>query len=1139
MPHRALARSIFVPSMNDTRMKLMNMGLFKGYVTTDLAVAAMKSNHTGIDYLCQKMTEMAEGKCKLFSRTELRAVLSMPNSKGLAHLFNEVKNEEEEQLEMGRKLWEEDQQQQKDYNSLPSTPVRVPPTPDYVYEDDEEGDDEDEDEEDELQEDNNFAWIPAQILLHGKSLPPLEGHSWFYTIFFRVNGAKAIFSSINISKNKVMQRKLYRYKEAHLQAVKNLDNIYEEHKDVSDACIVARLGKDPEMWYKSLGESHYAVDCNYAKIVSETHKTKKTPLEIIQTAYPDLEWNVECVANLIKQGKITNLTHWLDGGEWAPLGGETAPDVKYHSLFYGMVYILNQIHEKMEPYWKADNGGDEIFDALWLYYASFVNIFEFCLTQNDVPRMDDFYLMSPIGTKVGKHGWVSPSEKLTPWEYGSAFFNTGAFHAGDLPNLYHMLLNIPLWGERQRPAFVLGKLYHKALPFACGRRHIFKLVNECVEANPGIWKIISRIAWVMLAGLYPNSLGCSSTPYLGMRHLLHVKELTDSKERLMNALSIDSSSGGGPLIVSSMFGMHVLYMASFEPAYLEQARICVDWDNFERETLHLVNIIRTTISFNTSDPFKITRADLNKTVKSPSTHVHRLRAKSIENALAKQANDHLEKRVLQSKQQYELDEIALKDILERNHSTAGGGFLKTFIGSRWNDEMDLEEYNMEHVREAYAECQRAKTYYSELFGRTSFKGPIINLVMRIPYMERMTLDAFSILRLEEYGGICDKTVSIMCDLVTMYYNKKCLPQHFLERFRCMLAKDFMVVCYYFNMAALAEIMQFVPLSAEMVKATDEAMMAKRHRLYPGEDVPDNMYDVSVSLCCKRISTMMGTGKHGVKMVAIDIEKDAFVCARKPQEKDEDDEDDEDDDEDDDGDEDEDGDEDMRDADYASHVLEAQEDAEAMNFGQFDIRQLVPLAADKNSNNKKRTVAKERAKELRSARKAWCKIPCGQPMIRFCLRGRALIWGNSLEKRNMYLHCPRCGALHMYTILNYAGSETGEYRCNECARKEHMHLIYRQCSYCKQSSPVQVNQHTHLSVVCLTKDPTNKLFNAATQPKEIVQELYFCKQHYRIARPYTIGGRMVPKDKLWELIKKKQAENQLKVARGDFRRKKIK
>ena len=99
MPHRALARSIFVPSMNDTRMKLMNMGLFKGYVTTDLAVAAMKSNHTGIDYLCQKMTEMAEGKCKLFSRTELRAVLSMPNSKGLAHLFNEVKNEEEEQFD--------------------------------------------------------------------------------------------------------------------------------------------------------------------------------------------------------------------------------------------------------------------------------------------------------------------------------------------------------------------------------------------------------------------------------------------------------------------------------------------------------------------------------------------------------------------------------------------------------------------------------------------------------------------------------------------------------------------------------------------------------------------------------------------------------------------------------------------------------------------------------------------------------------------------------------------------------------------------------------------------------------------------------------------------------------------------------
>ena len=1130
MAHRDLARAIFVPSMINTRLAFFKMGLFEEYTATDLAVACLRNNHTSLAYLCEKLKEMSTGKCRMYSRTELKAILCAATSKGLAHMFNEAKEEEEEQLDTGRDLWD-------DLNSLPPTPMMVPPTPEYIDDNDEDQDEEEEEEdEDDTTNKQSFAWIPCQLLLHHTHLPPLQGHSWFYTIFFRVNGAKAVFANINISKNKVLQRKLFRYKQAHLNAAKKMDEIYETYKDVSDACIVARLGLDPETWYQPLGESHYAADINYAQVRVENHKCKPTPLEIIQEAYPDLEWEPERIAYMIKQRQLLNLTHRLDGGEWAPLG-EAVPDLDSHTLYYAVVFLLNQIHDKMEPYWKADDYGGNVFDSLWAYYASFVNLFEFCLTHQNSPRMDDVYLMAPMDTTINANKLVMVTEKLTPWEYGSAYFNTGAFHAGDLPSLYHMLVNIPLWGERQRPAFVLGKLYHKALPFACGRRHIFKLVNQCVDASPGIWQIISRISWVMLAGLYPGPLGCFSTPHLGMRHLLHVKELTDSKERLMSALSIESSSGGGPLIMSSIFGMHILYMASFEPIYIEHAQICIDWENFERETIHLVNIIRTTITHSSTDPFQVTRVDLNKTVKSPSTHVHRLRAKSLEAALMKQSNEHLEKRVLQSRQQYEIDAVALEEIVSKKEFDEKA-FLKTHIGSRWHQELDKDNYNMEYAKEAYDETQRAKVYYEALFSRTYFKGPIINLVMRLTYMERMSLEAFSLLRLEEYGGIGDQTVSIMCDLVRMYYDKKCLPQHFLERFRSMLAKDFMVVCYYFNMAALAETIQFVPLSAELVKATDEAMMAKRHRLYPGEEVPSTMYDVCISLCCRKISTMMGTGKHGVKMVAMDIENDAFVCARKPQEKetieyDSSDEEDEDDD-----DEEEDG-EEMQDADYVTSVLEAQEDAEALNFGQFNIRQLVPNNNNNNNGEKtkrKRTVTKERAKELRSIRKAWCKIPCGQPIIRTSLRGRALIWGSSLEKRSMYLHCPKCGALHMYTILNYAGSETGEYRCNECARKEHMHIVYRQCAYCKQSSPVQVNQHTHLEVLCLTNDPTNPDFDPSKQTGEVVQDLNFCKQHYRIARRYLYGYKQVPKDELWAIIKKKVAENQLKIARGDYRRK---
>lgn len=1158
MHHRELARAIFKPSLSSTRNALGALGIFNGHLTPALCLAILRTNNTSIEYLCKKLEEMAAGKCRQYSHEEINAVLSMPNSKGLRHVFDDGKAIEEEQIDLGRQLIEE--QQQNDWTSLPSTPVNIPPTPPHIDEDEEVEDDEDEDDdEDEENEETrqSFAWIPASFLKGNNELPPFNGHTWFYTIFLRINGAKAIFSTININKNRVLQRKLQRYREAHLFAAQQLDRLYAEQGSVCDA-MINQMDMHPELWYKSLGESHYSIDRNYATVTVEKHKCKKTPLELIEEAFPDCAWRPEQVAQMIRDGRIQHdaLTHWLDGKEWAPLGADPAPNVESHTLFYGLVYVLNQIHEKMEPYWEEDHGGP-MYDALWTYYASFVHIFEFCLTHEK--RMDDLYLMTPINSWMTRHDWVAMSDEITPWELGSAYFNTGVFHAGDLPDLYHMLANIPLWGERQRPAYVLGKLYHKALPFACQRRHIFKLVDECVKNNDGIWKIISRISWVMLAGLYPGSLGSFSTPYLGMRHLLHVKALTDSKDRLMDALRIESNSGGGPLIVSSIFGMHILYMASFEPLYLNQARHCVDWDNFERETVHLTNIIRSTITFSDEDPFQITRVDLNKTVKSPSTHVHRLRAKSLEAALMKQCNEHLEKRVLKSRQWYAMDEKALKELLE----TIGEEeltddqekqFFKTHIGLRTKRTLDLKTYSRKHVQACYEETLRAKAYYATIFGRTHFKTRVMNLLMRLTYMQRTTLEAFSVLRLEEYGGICDETVSLLCDLVRMYYEKKCLPQHFLERFRLMKCKDFLVVCFYFNMAVLVETMQFVPLSAEMIKATDEAMMARRYRLYPGEDVPDTMYDVCVSMCCRKISTMMGTGKHGVKMVAYDMEMDSFVCARKSsksmafmkcekheeeeEEEEEEPSDDSDSDEDeDDDDEEDDEEEELYDADYASGVLDAQNDG--LDYGNFDIRQLIPNGISKKSKDKKRSETKERSKELRSERKAWCKMICGQPVLRFSLRGRALIWGNSLEKRNMYLHCPRCGALHMFTILNYAGSETGEYRCNECARKEQMHHTHRQCAYCKQSSPVQINQHTNLSVLCLTKDPTNLDFNASEQPNQVYQDLYFCKQHYRIARRYMYSGKQVAKDELWALIKKKQAENQLKIASGQYNNKKRK
>jgi hypothetical protein len=388
------------------------------------------------------------------------------------------------------------------------------------------------------------------------------------------------------------------------------------------------------------------------------------------------------------------------------------------------------------------------------------------------------------------------------------------------------------------------------------------------------------------------------------------------------------------------------------------------------------------------------------------------------------------------------------------------------------------------------------------------------------------------LRLEEYGGICDESVGHMCQLVDIYQDRA-KPEHFRDCIIDINLRDFCVMTFYFNVVAMLDVMQFVPLSAEMVQSTDNAMMNHKLKLYPGQPVPENAYHVTISLCCNRICTLMGTGKHGDKKVAYDIEQEAYVCALKLpagsacldevslQENDDEENDDDDDSENDDDDEEDENDEDIaNDTNLVSGILDAQynEDLD-LGLSEWKTGQFVVSRKKSAQRKAKRSQVKENAKLLRLERKAWCRLPCGQPVITINLRGRALVWGTLLEKMSMYMHCPSCAGLHMFTILNYSGSETGAYRCTQCARKELMHLPYRSCAFCQQDNPLQVPADSWLNV-----------------PSEHgLERLYFCKMHHRMARPYCVGVRLVLKPELMKILKAKQAARTLNVARGIYKK----
>jgi len=988
-------------------------------------------------------------------------------------------------------------------------------------------------------------WVP-----HLPIPTPSTHFTWFHTIYMRVNAPSKLYDAYLRAKGQkdiVFQQKLKRFQEHHLPIVRYLDDLLFKHG--VEAVMDNALDVDHilELYGEGLGPSKY--ECDPPKVTqSEEHVLKPTPMEMIEKMYPDLVWNPEEVAEKVRSGELRSpdLTPYIDGS-WCPLvvdGSGVPPDPSTHSLYYGVVYVLNQTRECLE----ACVGGADASFPLWVYYCSFVDLFYHVLPLNR--GMSDLFLTQPLGTTLSRDKKTfNYTDKASPWEMWVGCLGAAAppqgtrtFVAGDLPDFYHVLNSIPLRGEQETPTFFLGKIYQKSLPFACHRRHLTRLVVDSIKVNQVFWNIFSKLAWVMFANLYPGELwtpfdeagGCQ-----GMRELLRIKELTENKQMIINAISINSkndgdSGNGGPLVILTILRMHILYMASLNPQYVELAKKCIDWGQFKSGVLKLVSIIRSYDLF-PADPFGQARKKLSKTVKSPNTKVHRLRKRSLAVVLSDQFDEVLKKHVLKLKQLFAQDLIKLKD-------RSKAAFDQTHVATKLLAAKGYVYSDALHT-EALVVAQRAANYFKNLlYADTSYKSRIMNALVRIQPEVRMTRPAFNIMKDPEYGGMTEDCINLLCSLVVVY-QEKALPREFRQRIMKMRMKDFVVACYYLNAVALLENISFRPHSAETIQRTDDAMVRRVYETTGGPSVPvlESMYNVSVALCCEKVCTLTGYGKHGNKKVTYNMEKQSFVCAHgksmKKKKKQEEDAAaaaaaaavavvDDDDDSDKDGDDEEEEDDGRAvDLDLTGGILQAEDDnldvenfeAALMNLGTADLTG--DAAAPKGKDTKKARMKRDR-KAIRNECKAFSKIPCGQPVLTFSLRDRALIWGNTLEKKTQIMFCPECGSLHVFTVLNFSASESGHYRCNECARKELMHVEYRACAYCNKSTTGQISEDTRLEIMC----PDDK-------DGQVLKWHYFCKTHFRIARR---SAHLVGKKDLWKIIKKEQEERNMQYVKGNFK-----
>jgi hypothetical protein len=903
-------------------------------------------------------------------------------------------------------------------------------------------------------------------------------YSLYRAVWLRLNVARLLVDEQQQTRNRFVARKLSLFVDAHLPMLRYLDSLDDPRDDLLD---VARLELAPAATRVCHADDPVRV------ATTEYFPTPgaETALNVLRRRWPALSWTVE--EELARPDPPVLV--FDDADEWTPFP-EATP--RTHGVFMACVAVANRCRQML----LLPNEHPSVRFALRKHRAGFARILAHCVERRDA---SDRYLLTQTGTeRVERTARVILGEQLTPWEAHYAQ-DCDVYNAYDLPDLFHVLSEIPLGSEQHTPKFPVGKIYQKSLPFACQNRHMIQLVTNTMMADEAAWVLFGRLFWCMLAGLYPDEFcrpNDDEPPPLSMQHLVRAHVLSSSRDQLVQALRF-SMGNGAPLVVNAAVGLHILLMASCNSrTYVPMARRSIDWDHYTRHIVTLADMVQHSCIY-PADAFAQARVRLAKTVKSPDSKVHRFRRRSLAVTVAEHMNQTLEKVVMKDK--HARAHFLRKLRQERDNPEMVRAVLRDACLS--GDDVDAHVRASEHMLEAYA----------RVLDIGHCKAAILNILVRLPPSERMTTRAFQLLTLPEYGGVKSETPEAMARMVHVFMYEAAAPKEFARCINDMRLDDFVVACFYFNMVAQLQKVQFAPLDADTVRRTDAAMVRRRyHLVHPDQRLPDATYDVCVLLCCNKVANLMGANKYGSRKVAYDMERHAYVCdlgkgAALGVEDDDDAENS------DSGEDVDDG----RERDLTDMVLRAEERDVDVYGDLLTYKDLVADATARHGRGAQRDSEMTVRKAVRNERKRFNRIPCGQPALTISLRGRALVWGNTREAQQQIMFCPECAGLHVYTNLNFSGSTSARYRCNECARKELSHVEYHECAYCERPL-LNTNAWFELELMDLE----------APTPADATRIHYFCRTHYTIARRQSNN---IPKTQLWEYIKRAEHKRMLQNA----------
>lgn len=564
------------------------------------------------------------------------------------------------------------------------------------------------------------------------------------------------------------------------------------------------------------GDSTIFDDCrNYIETKVSHIETRPTPLTVLRKQYPDKPWTMEEVAEpdyeMIEQEGYS--TSGASAVVWAALH----------------IMVQCKILHKTAPC-------DVIRDALWFYHCCFLDLVFAKPPETEL----EFYALYPHDTR--------------------------AFTAYDLPDTFHVLHSIPLWGEQAEPSFQLGVFIQKSLPFAGARRTLIDKIDAAIESDTSFWRIFSAVFYCLLMDVYPEHLSGCKDRMFDLKYLRRARQLCNDRELLREVLARNSEPDittkerdKGCYFIFTAFRMWMVMLVDNQKHYVDGISSCFDWKAFAAQTAKTAHIIRHSDIYSDVDAFREARETLSKNNKNSKTKVYRYRKSNVVDTILDLMMEALEKNLYKELESWQFDFDMLKDKARIPPKVLNPA---TSFADAW---IECEKQIRQHTEAIEIDAQ--------------VKQNVMNTLIRVPVADWTKPICLSIMRFKQYGGVSEETIKLIVAMINTYYTTDSKPKNYETLLDLIEPRDFVCATWYFHVVSLLNRFSFETLPLHQVQQTDEALLLK-YAVFPRHALSPFAYDVFFTVCCNSIKTLTGSNVYGHEDIAYDIEQNTYLCAKK-------------------------------------------------------------------------------------------------------------------------------------------------------------------------------------------------------------------------------------------------------------------